>query len=75
MQAHQVSLTPVVDLGRLSYVDVLVWTPQTRRDERWGRRHRWGVERRHADEDDVRPAPTTTKAPWFPPMPRPTGAM
>jgi len=29
VQAHQVSLTPVVDFGRLSYVDVLVWTPQT----------------------------------------------
>jgi rod shape-determining protein MreC len=28
VQAHQVSLTPVEDLTRLSYVDVLVWTGQ-----------------------------------------------
>ena len=28
-QSHQVSITPAVDLGRLSYVEVLIWTPQT----------------------------------------------
>lgn len=28
VQAHVVSLAPVVDFGRLSYVDVLIWTPQ-----------------------------------------------
>src|SRR4029077_11622950 len=29
VQSHVVSLAPVVDLARLSYVDVLIWTPQT----------------------------------------------
>jgi rod shape-determining protein MreC len=28
VQAHLVSIAPIVDLGRLSYVDVLVWTAQ-----------------------------------------------
>lgn len=28
VQAHVVTLTPVVDFRRLSYVDVLIWTPQ-----------------------------------------------
>ena len=28
VQAHQVSIAPIVDLGRLSYVDVLIWTAQ-----------------------------------------------
>lgn len=30
VQAHQVTLQPVVDLSQLSYVDVLLWTAQTR---------------------------------------------
>jgi len=30
VQARRIGLDPVVDLGRLSYVDVLIWTPQTR---------------------------------------------
>lgn len=29
VQAHRILLDPVVDLSRLSYVDVLIWTPQT----------------------------------------------
>jgi rod shape-determining protein MreC len=29
VQAHAVTINPVVDLTQLSYVDVLVWTPQT----------------------------------------------
>jgi len=29
VQAKSLTLDPVVDLGRLSYVDVLIWTPQT----------------------------------------------
>ncbi|GAC1320223.1 MAG: rod shape-determining protein MreC [Acidimicrobiales bacterium] len=29
VQAHRIFLEPVVDLPRLSYVDVLIWTPQT----------------------------------------------
>lgn len=29
VQAHRILLDPVVDLNRLSYVDVLIWTPQT----------------------------------------------
>lgn len=30
VQARRVLLDPVVDLSRLSYVDVLIWTPQTK---------------------------------------------
>jgi rod shape-determining protein MreC len=29
VQSHTVTISPVVDLSQLSYVDVLVWTPQT----------------------------------------------
>ncbi len=29
VQSHTVTIRPVVDLAQLSYVDVLVWTPQT----------------------------------------------
>jgi rod shape-determining protein MreC len=29
VQSHTVTIRPVVDLSQLSYVDVLVWTPQT----------------------------------------------
>ena len=29
VQSHTVTIAPVVDLSQLSYVDVLVWTPQT----------------------------------------------
>ncbi|MHB8467410.1 MAG: rod shape-determining protein MreC [Acidimicrobiales bacterium] len=29
VHGHAVSVTPIVDLARLSYVDVLIWTPQT----------------------------------------------
>jgi rod shape-determining protein MreC len=29
VQSHSVTLRPVVDLTQLSYVDVLIWTPQT----------------------------------------------
>lgn len=29
VRSHTVALSPVVDMSRLSYVDVLIWTPQT----------------------------------------------
>lgn len=29
VQSHTVSIRPAVDLARLSYVDVMIWTPQT----------------------------------------------
>jgi len=58
VQAHQVSLTPVVDLGRLSYVDVLVWTAQTQGDSPAVGTGVGGVSRAPAP-----PVPTTQPAP------------
>jgi rod shape-determining protein MreC len=58
VQAHQVSLATVVDLGRLSYVDVLVWTPQTP----GAGSDTGGVSGAGAPTTTTAPAPSTTRA-------------